>query len=65
VTEIRVSERRENPLLAREVAMQCQDCGKWCFGLRSHMRAAMEEHRRLHHQPETDTQIMRIIYPRA
>lgn len=73
---LRVTEYAQSPMAAREIAMECETCGKRCYGVipfnptpaqrQAVMRAAMEEHRLLCKvgSPD-DRRVYRLLYPRA
>ena len=48
---------------AKEIMMRCSICGKHAFGPRHLMKAAIDEHRRLHHAEAGSH--MTLWYPRA
>lgn len=62
-----VRPRYTSPLLAREVAMACDLCGKTAFGPRDQMHAAMEEHKRISCTAgeANEKRVYRLWYPRT
>lgn len=62
-----VRPRYTSPLLAKEVAMACELCGKIAYGPRDQMEAAMDEHKRISCTAggANEKRVFRLYYPRT